>query len=356
MTVDQLDQLLAGLPDESDEKAAGQIAGLRLAERANASDLTRWQAEFPGERVKKALVALVDASAFLRPPAAEMLAAAPPDAPASEVILARAVEFAKETLPRLPNFYAIRSTTSFEVATEEQLTPPQLMPGPFKANRPKRPNHRALGPAGLNGSAEQKLIWTDSFAETVTYRDGAEVGEQPAGGERRAASLASLTTWGEFGPILRVVLEDAQPNAVVLDRWEKSPHGALAIFRYRVPSAGSHVGMQLAEESKIEYPAYDGEFAVDPATGAVFRITIRTAESSLGFVARAFVMVEFGPTKIAGIDYICPLHGVAMVKYLDPMADEDAKPAPLPYRTSINDITFTNYHVFRTNARIVTGP
>jgi len=76
LTVDQLGKLLATVQKESDAKAAKQLAGLRLNERASADDLKRWEAEFPGSRAREALMALVDASAMLRPPATEILAAA----------------------------------------------------------------------------------------------------------------------------------------------------------------------------------------------------------------------------------------------------------------------------------------
>lgn len=354
LTVAELDQMLAGMRKENDGKAARQIAGLRLAERAGASDLARWEAELPGLHTNEALIALVDASEFLRPPAAEILATAPPNAPDDKQIIARAVEFVKETLPKLPNFYAVRSTTSFEVATEGQLAPFQLMPGSLKTNQPKKSSYHALGPAGLSGLANQNLYWTGAYAKTVTYRDGAEV-DDAQGGSTGESTLSeeNLTTWGEFGPILRVVLEDAPTDKTVLDRWEKSTHGPLAVFRYSVPRARSHVAMRLSSDAQNEYPAYDGEFAVDPETGAIYRITIRAAESGMGFVARTYIAVEFGPTEIAGVDYVCPVRSVAIAKDFDPLADEDAHPETLPFRTTINEITFTKYHVFRTNARIV---
>ena len=75
LTVDELDRLLAQMHERGDGKTARQLAGLKLTERASAAQLARWEAGLPGSHAREALIALADASAFLHPPASELLSA-----------------------------------------------------------------------------------------------------------------------------------------------------------------------------------------------------------------------------------------------------------------------------------------
>jgi len=152
-----------------------------------------------------------------------------------------------------------------------------------------------------------------------------------------------------------MVLEDASPDKTVWDHWEEGSSGPLAVFRYSVPSERSHFAVEITTDNQPEFPAYHGELAVDPASGAIFRITIVANGSGSGFFDESSILVEFGPVPIGGMTYIRPVRTVAIAKFFDSNADLDAQPPPVPFRTSINDVSFTNYHVFRTNARIVPG-
>ena len=72
-------------------------------------------------------------------------------------------------------------------------------------------------------------------------------------------------------------------------------------------------------------------------------------------IDEASILVDYGPVQIGELSYDVPIHAVAMAKSFDPFADLDAKPPPIPYSTTINNITFTDYHVFRAKSRVVTG-
>jgi hypothetical protein len=356
LTVDELDRLLAQMHERGDGKTARQLAGLKLTERASAAQLARWEAGLPGSHAREALIALADASAFLHPPASELLSSPPPDAAAAKQIVAHMIEFVKGTLPKLPNFYALRSTTAFELTTEDQLRSQQIVSDVLRPQHLKRSSYHKLGPAKSSGSPDMQLFWTGSSAQVVTYRGGSEVADSFAGGANRAPpTLFTLTTSGEFGSILRMVLEDASPDKTVWDHWEEGSSGPLAVFRYSVPSERSHFAVEITTDNQPEFPAYHGELAVDPASGAIFRITIVANGSGSGFFDESSILVEFGPVPIGGMTYIRPVRTFAIAKFFDSNADLDAQPPPVPFRTSINDVSFTNYHVFRTNARIVPG-
>jgi hypothetical protein len=365
VTVDQLDKLLAFYRQLSDGKAAQEIAGVRLSERASAARVAQWEAAFSGGHAREALVAVVDASAFLNPPEAEILSAAPPDNAQVKQILVRAIEYASKTVQRMPNFTALRSTTEFELTTDAQMDTQYRMTQLNLPKHTKRAEYRVLGPAKLDGLPDAKLFWMGSLAQVVTSRGGIEVADSSGGDaaqsgqtSKQASSQGSfdLSSTGEFGPMLAIVLGDACRSKITWDHWEQNSNGRVAIFRYEVPSDKSRFAVQFTTDNQTpEYPAYHGEIAIEPASGSVYRTTIVANASGNGFVSESSVMVEFGPAQIAGISYICPLRGVTIARYFDPFEYNRQDHPPTPYRTSINDISFTEFHVFRSESRVLPG-
>lgn len=186
------------------------------------------------------------------------------------------------------------------------------------------------------------------FAATVYYRSGKEV-VQEKGAEQRG-----LVTRGTFGPILSTTILDAAHSATMeWGRWEDGPNGLIAVFRFDVPQAESHYSISGAGESGMVGPAaYHGEIGIDPDSGTILRLLLQ-ADPPLGSLTeRADVMVEYGPVEIGGKTYICPVHSVSYsVNML-------FVPSPLGVWTKqetvrLNDVEFSDYHVFRTEMRIV---
>lgn len=356
LTVSQLDQLLSGLQHGSDGSVARELAGLKLTERASAVQLTKWEAEMRGDRSRQALLALADASAFLPPPAAEMPTTAPPDGETQQEILSRTIDYVKQMMPKLPDFFATRTTTSFEVTTQDQLAGQQDFIQLYQAHENNKFAHRVLGEAKASGLPNGQLFWIGSTAKVVTYRAGQEQENGPAEGKSRASgSVFTLTSSGELGPILNVILSEAPKETIVWDHWEQGSAGTLAVFRYAVPRDRSHFAISNVLDSSPDFPAYHGEIAVDPADGSVFRIAVVAEVRESRSIDEASILVDYGPVQIGELSYDVPIHAVAMAKSFDPFADLDAKPPPIPYSTTINNITFTDYHVFRAKSRVVTG-
>src|SRR5580693_8596096 len=91
VTVEQLEKKLAHIKGMSDGAAADELSSLELTERASSDRLQRWEAELRGDRSRDALIALVDASAFLKLPAADFLPAPAPDHETETQIMSRAI-------------------------------------------------------------------------------------------------------------------------------------------------------------------------------------------------------------------------------------------------------------------------
>jgi hypothetical protein len=174
----------------------------------------------------------------------------------------------------------------------------------------------------------------------------------------------AMSSSGEFGSVLELILLDAQQDQMVWDHWEQghsTPRhssqesiGSLAVFRFAVPGERSHFGLNLGGEGP-EQPAYHGEVAIDPESGAVWRITILAVGSESDVFDESSIVVEFAPTEIAGATYICPVHSVAIVRFFDTFEYGNTAHTPVPFQISINDVAFTNYHQFRSESHILSG-
>ncbi len=113
VTVAQLEQILtkARAAHKSDVEMVRQIGRVELSERLTETRLellTKNLAE--GPQTTQALRLLADQSAFLDPPASELPSIAPPDDASKQRMLDAARNYVAQTLPRLPNFLATRTT------------------------------------------------------------------------------------------------------------------------------------------------------------------------------------------------------------------------------------------------------
>lgn len=355
VTIDEFGRYLATIQRLRDKQAAAQIAGVTLKERAGPGDVARWQAGFKGGKARQALTAVGDISEFLGPPPSIIPNALAPTVAAQVEILKQAVNYVEQTMPRLPNFLAVRTTTRFDIATRKQLEQQEQMSELYTLNI-RKPRYEALG--AMNGKV---LFFGGALQFVVTYRDGAEVSQSQIGNNRHPPPLG-LETTGEFGPILTTVLGDALKGSIVWSRWELGAYGQLAVFEYSVPKSASHYMVADAMGGSAELPAYRGKLAIDPVTGAIYRITLTSEGSKSSVALESNISVEYGPVEIGGKTYVCPLHGVAytMPRMVDAKGvtrpgqqQESDSPQDGPHY--LNDATFTQYHLFRSEVKILSS-
>ena len=113
VTVAQLRDTLAAqqAANKSDSDRAQQLNSLELTEQLTQPALDRITAEFkPGPKAVVSLRLLADSSAFLEPPAGELLAKAPPKTAEQRAILKSFINFVVVTLHHMPDFLATRVT------------------------------------------------------------------------------------------------------------------------------------------------------------------------------------------------------------------------------------------------------
>jgi len=338
VTVEQLERRLAALHGKRNAHAARELSAMELSERLSADRRARLLAGLPDVEARQALTALADLAEFLPLPATEIPAAAPPDPATQNSLLSLAAESVEKAIPRLPNFFATRDTVLFA----EDLADSSRSPSSASQSRP--------------------IHAVDSASATVLYRKGKEVAEPRGAASGRPARLGQeLTIEGVFGPVLELVVADVLKNGWTWSHWEQRAGGTLAVFSYSVPLRMSHYNVEIPGDQAGIYPltAYHGEIAVDPANGNILRLTMLADLSEFGPIARADVLVEYAPIAIGGKSYLCPVRSVAvsLARPMDALRDlygfrrDESEPMEL----ELSDVVFREYHLFRSEARIVTG-
>jgi hypothetical protein len=345
VTVAQLEQVLAADGGKPDAKLALQLSGMELTERMSSARLSSWKARLPGAKAKAALVALADLSAFLIPPLAEISSDAPPETAAQQRMISMTDDYLEKTIPKLPNFFATRTTVSYQevMPNDEQLKWNELIIGSLRS--------------------------TDSSTTTVHYRDGYDFVDTAAEkGRKPNSQYSTMDTIGTFGQFLIAMVPVVANRELTWSRWELGAGGARAVFRYAVPEKNSHyevIFCCLPEGDGTDvfkmHPGYHGEIMIDPDSGTILRLTVVADMQPKLPIARADIMVESGPVVIGGKTYICPVRSVSILRDKTvthfQMGNEYGQQYRTfgPYMTMLDDVSFTDYHVFRSESRILTG-
>lgn len=349
VSVSQLEAILAKAGAEQDNALASRLSTLELTERFGSARLDHWKSSLPGTHSQRALIGLADRSAFLAPPQDELVAAPAPDLAEQRRIMGLVASYVGKAIPQLPRFYASRSVTHFE---DDPATP-----------------------RTESWSASDSLRAVRISRTAVLYRDGEEVLEPGlfkvdahANETPVKQNETGLRTWGTFGPILGLVLVDAAQNKLEFARWEKTASGNVAVFQYAVPKARSHyevryccIASSFGLENKpfSEMSAYHGEIAVDPASGVIKRLSIEAELGRTDPISRAALVVEYGPVELGGSSYNCPTRSVSisLAQTLRKTQDSTGRSWTVmgPQQLLLNDVSFSNYHLFRSDARVLSA-
>jgi len=339
VTVAQLEDFLASrhAAKESDSQVADALMRVELSQELTPATLSRIADETrlrpqTAEQIKL----LAAESIFEPPPTSEWIDAPAPDAAAQQIILSHARSYATTALHHLPDFLAIRTTTSYDNA-----------PQPADTKSPR---------------FVVRMHFVRRHRREVTYRNGAEVAElQNTAGRGAPGATDGFSTHGEFGPTLNMVLDGSLHGAVLWDRWQRTAPGArVAVFRYSVPRASSQYLLDLCcfqsnldDSEGVSFhdkPAFHGEIFVRPDSGVVERITVEAELSADTPVRKCSIAVEYDEVKIDGKIYVCPVRGVAVLVFSNPFIQ---KIDGVGLEKHINRVQFDQYHKFGSSARMV---
>jgi hypothetical protein len=342
VTVAELQHLLTSkaVRKAPDEEVAELLGTMVLNEQLTEPTLAKIEAGTKlGPKAAEQLELLADRSVFQSPPPNEIPALPPPDAARQKQIFEAAARYTRVTLHNLPDLLATRETTSFS-------------DGPQKA-------------AGRHSKPKVQLHFLSEHQREISYRDGREV-EDSAGGAKAPGGGAagdSLTTWGEFGPVLEVVFEDAVQGNVTWSRWQRNGKGhLLAVFHFAVPKSASHYEVDLCCYARPPFESllvpfsdtlsYQGELAIDPDTGVIYRLTLESELANDAPVKFTGMLVEYGSVTIGGKSFVCPIKGLAVSTIRNAWMKEETGVGEEEF---VNIIRFQHYHRFASTSRVITG-
>jgi len=370
LTVAQLEKTLASSVSHhhTDADMVLEFGDFALTERL--TDITRKRMSDTlhlGPQATLSLQLLADESAVLDPPVDELPKDPAPDAATAAHILDAATTFVRQTLPHLPDFFATRTTYTFNDTAQI-----------FKVN--EWPVH-----AGLH------LINTNT--REITFRDDHEVAADAPQAIKASTTPAppmpkerGLQSNGDFGAVLAIIFVDIPRGTVAFHHWEQTASGPVAVYHYAIPKSGSHYtvnycclsdslrtnvrqgrrgGSVTANQQSSattlfhKIPGYHGSLFIDPATGVIRRVTL-DADMGDGPVSRAATVIEYGAVAIGDRKFVCPLR--SMVIYMGP--PESGPPASeLPATITpalepkgtlyLNETSFTNYHRLGSTVRVL---
>jgi len=345
ISITQLEQTVTQLKGAPDQEAAQRMADLQLTERISEQRFTALAQLVPGEKSHQALRAITDQSQFLRPPAGEIPSNPVPSVAEQRRMMGLVAFYVRKSIPQLPNFFANRITDHFEDT-------PQLQN------------------AELSFRPYQPLHFLSRSEAPVFYQGGREVVDTKGRAGKPKPSIEGLTTWGVFGPILGTVLVDAAYSKLVWGRWEQGLTGPAAVFEFVVPQQKSHyevnyccyvtqAGSSVADVHPFRRTVpYHGSMTVDPATGVILRLFLEAELKASDPVTQASILVDYGAVEIGGKTYICPTRSlsktVAQLVQVDPVYKYALANQLQPLRTSLNEVTFERYHMFRSDMRVLT--
>jgi VWFA-related protein len=372
LSVEQLQQLIAAAQTQhrSDGDLARDLSGVKLTERLSTPVLEQMVAESPGARTTQSLNFLADAAVFLDPPSKEILAEPAPDLGSQKTIITQTAHYVARTLPTLPNFVATRVT------------------------RRLVDSNRLLGENQVECVGGLYLL--DTLRNPVAVRDGKETNDptisasSPTMQQAKFSSVpGGLTSQGEFGPILLIVLVDASKGKLGWARWEETGGKKAAVFQFSVDKSASHFNLNftppppkgggvgygsgarfnsnrmrpphsaetvdIGSSSKVHFVGYHGLMTVDPETGAILRISIEADWHPGDEMQRPSMMVEYGPVKIGDNTYICPKHSVAVSILEDTFMLTPTSPEQSVHAMHLNDVEFTGYRRFGSEVTLIAG-
>ena len=202
VTVAQLEQALtaAHAAHKPDAEIARQIGGLELSERLTEATLNRLTAYLDaGSQAALALQLLADQSAFLDPPASEIPSTAAPDDAAQQRMIEAARNYVAQTVPQLPNLFAVRTTNRYDDR-------------PYEVKKGGWPVRAGLH---LVNTSSREISIFDERTNQSTNASAANWQEQ-----------SGLISGGEFGSTLSMILSDTVNGKVTWSHWEQTPNGA----------------------------------------------------------------------------------------------------------------------------------
>jgi hypothetical protein len=320
----------------TDDKAALALADLRLTERLTDDTLARMIRDASGPKTRNALRALAVESTFFDPPANELPPQSQPLPAERKGVLARAVNYASGYIRALPDFICTIETR----LSDDDNT-------------------------GRKAPKWERFHPRDTLVSQLTFEAGHESYKlQTVNGKppRDNQPMRGLTTWGEFGPQVAALLLEDRDAAFFWSHRETLGGNSAAVIRYSVDAKHSDYAVSWCcssptaggkESPASTHAAYTGQLYIEPESGTILRLTRQTSdlpvESHIDLIQTT---VEYRPVEISGKTYICPFRSISVSRETK-SAFHDGRGFIPQTITYLNEVYFTRYRKFETDARLL---
>jgi hypothetical protein len=353
VTVTELERFIAASHEIPDKQLARQIVAMKLTERLTRTELGELQHQVAGPKAHFALIAIADESSFLDLAPADVPTTPPPDHATQVAILNKTMAYMLHTVHDLPNLIANRATTQYLGTTiaVNQFVRDGLVPE-------------------LRDSENGRLITISATSVLVRYSDGFESWVDPRKA-RKTQCNGGKQRWmgGQFGELFARVAYEMAHGKMTWIRWERDSSQELAVYKYEATL--TYTAPNRCPDEAPALPTLStvsGEVAVDPDDGKVRRLT-EARLTSVNFPSGPetysdFAEIEYGPMRINGVVFFCPIS--SSIEEIGPLPhDIETGPKGLDrghvsYGKAvpelINDNIDSQYRFFKSEAHIVDGP
>ena len=151
---------------------------------------------------------------------------------------------------------------------------------------------------------------------------------------------APLTTEGEFGDMLAVVLSRGSNATLSWRGWETLNGKHVAVFGYSIDQAHSSLNMHFSDLASAVLP-YSGSLYADPDSGTVWRVTDFAKLPPEFHATDIQTTLDYNEVTISGKTLLLPVHAT-VVEHGDS-------------GTNRNEITFSDYRKFEAESTITFG-
>ncbi len=321
-SVSELSQLLQSLHEQkkTDEQVAEQLKNVEPGEQITMAGLNRMAANIPGPLTVEQLTILKNISAFLPLPASDVPALAAPDVAAQKALVAKIASYVTGVFVHLPDLTVQKTTLRFSDNPSSYMQD-------FRV---------AQGNGTLTGGPLRNVV-----GNHIRYLGRTSVVAESAGGVERIVSGQNKKVndpqgpiaWGEFGPILGILLQDATANGSLgWARWDQIGGKQVAVFSFSVDRKNSHYAVNYCcfpnydmsgghigpsqtivdwKPFKANEP-YHGEFFVDPLSGIVLRMMTQIEPKTTDFVHQEDTRVDYAPAVLGGKAYMLPISATVL--------------------------------------------
>lgn len=292
LTVDQLVSFLRSSLQlkHSDKEIARYLGKVKLSESLSDRTIEELQGEGLGPKAVEVLHALRDASSNLPKPAARLTPAKPapippPDSEEQARILAEVRENALNYTKNLPDFICTQVT------------------------------RRYVDPTGLEFWQMQ-----DVFTARLSYFEQNEEYKVVLVNNRMVNnvsihSLGGATSTGEFGSLLRAILEPKSHAEFGWERWATLRGRRMYVFSYRVPLAYSQYRIDFERRMDIVV-GHHGLIYVDKDAKMVARIKMEADGIPPSFpVQQASTQLDYDYSSIGDREYLLPLRAEVRMRH-----------------------------------------